>query len=274
GPIREAHVWVSRAWGRQSQDEAKKHGDIVWTAERPKEEATVPRGLDWELWLGPAPKRPFHGVYVPGPKWYRGWDFGGGTMSVLGGHGNGPAVRAPQAGGPEEEGGGWPGAARRDRPRQHVGELPVRATRRPAARQGHLVSGDGAARTAEGQEDPRVEQRRPLRRVKGDAPVRVLQARPVARKGLRGVQISAKDDCRVDRPSRRVAACLQDRLADDVSLRLQWTADRGGPPWPHRVPRRQASRMGRQNHAHSQRARGRGTARPRLSQGLETGVRS
>jgi len=86
GPIREAHVWVSRAWGRQSQDEAKKHGDIVWTAERPKEEATVPRGLDWELWLGPAPKRPFHGVYVPGPKWYRWWDFGGGTMSDLGAH--------------------------------------------------------------------------------------------------------------------------------------------------------------------------------------------
>src|SRR5262249_604106 len=84
GPIREAHVWVSRAWGRQSQDEAKKHGDIVWTAERSKEEATVPRGLDWELWLGPAPKRPFHGVYVPGPKWYRWWDFGGGTMSDLG----------------------------------------------------------------------------------------------------------------------------------------------------------------------------------------------
>jgi predicted dehydrogenase len=86
GPVREAHVWVSRAWGRQSQDEAKKHGDIVWTAERPKEEATVPRGLDWELWLGPAPKRPFHGVYVPGPKWYRWWDFGGGTMSDLGAH--------------------------------------------------------------------------------------------------------------------------------------------------------------------------------------------
>jgi len=86
GPVREAHVWVSRAWGRQSQDEAKKHGDIVWTAERPKEEATVSRGLDWELWLGPAPQRPFHGVYVPGPKWYRWWDFGGGTMSDLGAH--------------------------------------------------------------------------------------------------------------------------------------------------------------------------------------------
>jgi predicted dehydrogenase len=86
GPVREAHVWVSRAWGRQSEEEAKQHHDIVWSAERPKEEMPVPRGLDWELWLGPAPRRPFNSVYVPGPKWYRWWDFGGGTMSDLGAH--------------------------------------------------------------------------------------------------------------------------------------------------------------------------------------------
>src|SRR5262245_19057223 len=86
GPVREAHVWVSRAWGRQSQEEAKRHRDIVWTAERPREEMPVPRGLDWDLWLGPAPARPFNSVYVPGPKWYRWWDFGGGTMSDLGAH--------------------------------------------------------------------------------------------------------------------------------------------------------------------------------------------
>ncbi len=86
GPVREAHVWVGRAWGRQSEEEAKRHGDIVWTAERPKEEMPVPAGLDWDLWLGPAPHRPFHSVYFPGPKWYRWWDFGGGTMSDLGSH--------------------------------------------------------------------------------------------------------------------------------------------------------------------------------------------
>jgi len=86
GPISEAHVWVSRAWGRQSEEEAKTHRDIVFTAERPTEEMPVPPGLDWDLWLGPAPARPFHSVYVPGPKWYRWWDFGGGTMSDLGAH--------------------------------------------------------------------------------------------------------------------------------------------------------------------------------------------
>jgi len=86
GPVREAHVWVSRAWGRQSEEEAKRHKDIVWSIERPKETVPVPAGLDWELWLGPAPERPFHPIYFPGPKWYRWWDFGGGTMSDLGAH--------------------------------------------------------------------------------------------------------------------------------------------------------------------------------------------
>ncbi|MGY8651339.1 MAG: Gfo/Idh/MocA family protein, partial [Verrucomicrobiia bacterium] len=36
GPVREAHVWVGRAWGRQSQ-EAAKQNDIVWSFETPKE---------------------------------------------------------------------------------------------------------------------------------------------------------------------------------------------------------------------------------------------
>ncbi|HOW63847.1 MAG TPA: Gfo/Idh/MocA family oxidoreductase [Candidatus Paceibacterota bacterium] len=86
GPIREVHVWVSRAWGWQSEQDAKRHKDIVWVVERPREAQPVPVGLDWDLWLGPAPERPFHSVYFPGPKWYRWWDFGNGTMSDLGSH--------------------------------------------------------------------------------------------------------------------------------------------------------------------------------------------
>jgi predicted dehydrogenase len=86
GPIREAHVWVNRAWGWQTAEAAKRHGDIIHTMERPKEAMPVPAGLDWELWLGPAPHRPFHSVYFPGPRWYRWWDFGSGTMSDLGSH--------------------------------------------------------------------------------------------------------------------------------------------------------------------------------------------
>ena len=86
GPVREAHVWVGRAWGWQSEEEAKAHQDIVSARERPSGSSPVPQGLDWEMWIGPAPFRPFHEVYWPGPKWYRWWDFGNGTMSDLGSH--------------------------------------------------------------------------------------------------------------------------------------------------------------------------------------------
>jgi predicted dehydrogenase len=88
GGVREVHVWVSRAWGRQTPEEAKAHQDIVQVQERPPGSSPLPAGLNWELFLGPAPKRPFHEVYWPGPKWYRWWDFGSGTMSDLGSHFN------------------------------------------------------------------------------------------------------------------------------------------------------------------------------------------
>jgi predicted dehydrogenase len=88
GPVHEAHVWVSRAWGLQTEAEAKLHKDIVWVDDRPAKSEPVPKGLHWDLWLGPAPHRPYHSVYVPGPKWYRWWDFGNGTMSDLGSHWN------------------------------------------------------------------------------------------------------------------------------------------------------------------------------------------
>jgi predicted dehydrogenase len=86
GPVSEAHVWVGRAWGRQSDEDAKRNNDIVSVRERPTETTPVPSGLDWDLWLGPAPERTFNSVYFPGPKWYRWWDFGNGTMSDLGSH--------------------------------------------------------------------------------------------------------------------------------------------------------------------------------------------
>jgi predicted dehydrogenase len=77
---------VGRAWGLQSPEDAKKYGDIIAIQDRPVGSTPIPDGLDWNLWLGPAPERPFHEAYWPGPKWYRWWDFGSGTMSDLGSH--------------------------------------------------------------------------------------------------------------------------------------------------------------------------------------------
>lgn len=87
GTVRDVHVWVSRAWGwHPTQEACQAANDIVCLQDRPTEVHPVPEDLDWDLWLGPAPYRPFNNVYVPGPKWYRWWDFGSGTMSDLGSH--------------------------------------------------------------------------------------------------------------------------------------------------------------------------------------------
>ena len=86
GPVRECHVWVSRAWGRQSKAESEANKDRIYVEERPATEDPIPADLEWDLWLGPAPWRPFNNVYFPGPNWYRWWDFGNGTMSDLGSH--------------------------------------------------------------------------------------------------------------------------------------------------------------------------------------------
>jgi predicted dehydrogenase len=86
GPVHEVHVWVGRAWGWQTPEAARRNRDIVQVMERPSGESPIPAELDWDLWIGPAPMRPFHEVYFPGPKWYRWWDFGSGTMSDLGSH--------------------------------------------------------------------------------------------------------------------------------------------------------------------------------------------
>ena len=94
GPVREVHVWAGRAWGLQSAAAAEKydkpHGfyNGIQITDRFKEEMPVPPNIDWDLWIGPAPMRPFHATYLPGPRWYRWWDFGNGTMSDLGGHDN------------------------------------------------------------------------------------------------------------------------------------------------------------------------------------------
>ncbi|MCA9124278.1 MAG: Gfo/Idh/MocA family oxidoreductase [Planctomycetaceae bacterium] len=87
GAVSEAHVWVGRAWGWQPSEEVSKAaGDIVFVQDRPTTADPIPPELNWDLWLGPAPERPFNNVYFPGPRWYRWWDFGNGTMSDLGSH--------------------------------------------------------------------------------------------------------------------------------------------------------------------------------------------
>ncbi len=82
GPVRQVHVWTYRPAGMWPQGVG-----------RPKDTPPVPATLDWDLWLGPAPYRPYHPDYVPF-KW-RGWyDFGTGTLGDMGSHNLAPVFQA------------------------------------------------------------------------------------------------------------------------------------------------------------------------------------
>ncbi len=73
GPVREVHCFTNRP---------------VWPGQgfgRPKETPPVPATLDWDLWLGPSPYRPYHPAYAPHD--WRAWiDFGAGSLGDMGCH--------------------------------------------------------------------------------------------------------------------------------------------------------------------------------------------
>ena len=59
------------------------------------EEQPVPEGVDWNMWIGPAPMRPFHEKLIKGE--YRPYrDFSGGGMTDWGAHRFGAAMFATQ----------------------------------------------------------------------------------------------------------------------------------------------------------------------------------
>ncbi len=73
GEVREVHAWTNRPVWPQGID-------------RPKGEDPVPDTLDWDLWIGPAPMRPYvKGVYNPF-SWRGWWDFGGGALADMACH--------------------------------------------------------------------------------------------------------------------------------------------------------------------------------------------
>lgn len=70
GDIHEAHVWFPNGNGPRV---------------RPTDMPPVPAGLDWDLWLGPAPVRPYHPEYAPA-KWRNWRAFGSGIVGDFGCH--------------------------------------------------------------------------------------------------------------------------------------------------------------------------------------------
>ena len=88
GAVREVHSWS--------------HTGLDWgdyRIGRPKERPPVPSGLDWDLWIGPARKRPYHLAYAP-YKWRGWWDFGTGAIGDMACHNIDPAFWALKLGHP------------------------------------------------------------------------------------------------------------------------------------------------------------------------------
>ncbi len=87
GPIRQIHVWTNRP---------------IWPQgiRRPEGEDPVSENFKWDLWLGPAPVRPFKkGVYHPFA--WRGWfDFGTGALGDMACHTANMPFRAAKLGYP------------------------------------------------------------------------------------------------------------------------------------------------------------------------------
>ena len=74
GAVRDVHVSIGpRFWAPPLFDG------------RPTDTMPVPPDLDWDLWLGPAPDRPYHAAYCPW-NWRNWWEFGTGLFGDMGCH--------------------------------------------------------------------------------------------------------------------------------------------------------------------------------------------
>ncbi len=70
GKLRKVNIWANFNYG---------------IGPDPKPDGPVPDGVDYDLWLGPAPKRPFNPNRFHG-SWRMFWDYGGGLMTDWGVH--------------------------------------------------------------------------------------------------------------------------------------------------------------------------------------------
>ena len=80
GEVREVHAWCDDDEGMPPDD-----GKLMWGDRPPQQTPAVPEHLHWDLWLGPAPYRPYHPAYHP-INWRNWWDFGNGRLGDMGCH--------------------------------------------------------------------------------------------------------------------------------------------------------------------------------------------
>lgn len=76
GEVRTVHCWTNRPRGFWPQGADLRH---------PAEIPAVPGTMNWDLWIGPSPFRPYHPAYAPFV-WRGWWDFGSGALGDMGAH--------------------------------------------------------------------------------------------------------------------------------------------------------------------------------------------
>jgi predicted dehydrogenase len=87
GTVREAHIWTDRP---------------IWPQgiQRPTNVDKVPENLDWDLWLGTAPERPYVNKAYHPFNWRGWWDFGCGALGDMACHIMDPAYTSLKLGYP------------------------------------------------------------------------------------------------------------------------------------------------------------------------------
>lgn len=87
GEVREVHTWTNRP---------------IWPQGlmRPEKAMSPPGTLNWDLFIGPAPERPYNEIYTPW-NWRGWWDFGTGALGDMACHVMDPAYQALKLGYPD-----------------------------------------------------------------------------------------------------------------------------------------------------------------------------
>jgi predicted dehydrogenase len=88
GEIREVHAWTDRP---------------IWPQglERPTTVMDIPDTLNWDLFIGPAPMRPYNEIYTPW-NWRGWWDFGTGAFGDMACHVLDPVYQSLKLGYPDK----------------------------------------------------------------------------------------------------------------------------------------------------------------------------
>ena len=260
GPVRDVHVWVgSSRWNDGLKG-------------RPTETPPVPKGINWDLWIGPREMRPYHPTYTP-VTWRDYWDFGGGTLGDFGCHDLDAAFWALDLAAPTTV--EARPAGHTDAEVQPYGEIcyyrfgprgdkpPVQLTwyggglkppRPDGLRQGETL--------------PRS--RSPPRRRQGFHALRRRRRCAATSAGGKdeGLQAARGQTKAFQRPSPRLARRLQGRSRGKQQLRLRRQADRTGPPRRPLSANRQTARMGCRPNEGDERPRSRRIHQGGVSEGV------